>query len=492
MSRRQFSLDEKIGIIGRLENGKKNSVIAKEFGTSSSTISTIWKSRHTLKTMFQTTPLQTKRLRTAHHKDLEEAVLIWFKQQRLLNVPISGPILLAKTDQLAEIMKIENFKCSASWIQRFRQRHNIGFDKISGESSAVNTEVCSNWLADVWPSIRAGYHDDEIYNADEAGPFFKLTPDKTVCFKGEKCSDGKLSKDRITVLVVANMTGTDKRKLLIIGKFKSPPCFKGVTSLPVFYENNAKAWMTSTIFEKTLSLWNDELRLKKKKILLLVDNCPAHPSLQLEFIKLIFLPLNTTAVLQPMDQGVIRNLKAHYRNQLMLKVIGDIEKKVESKITVLDAIIMLDKAWHNITSTGITNSFRHAGFCNVSTYTTQQQAESGSSMINDIDENYLQIDDGLTTSEIATDEDIIKDVMTSKQVEPDNDTGEPDDDFGTVSSISEVRAALRTLEKFYYTKYEDTDVERKALFLLETSIDTKYSMKQSSIKDFFNKLNSSV
>jgi len=38
----QFSLDEKIGIFGQLENGEKNQVIAKEFSTSSSTISTIW------------------------------------------------------------------------------------------------------------------------------------------------------------------------------------------------------------------------------------------------------------------------------------------------------------------------------------------------------------------------------------------------------------------------------------------------------------------
>jgi hypothetical protein len=52
MSRRQFTLDEKIGIIGRLKNSEKNSVIAKEFGTSSLTISTIWNNRDTLKNMF--------------------------------------------------------------------------------------------------------------------------------------------------------------------------------------------------------------------------------------------------------------------------------------------------------------------------------------------------------------------------------------------------------------------------------------------------------
>jgi len=29
------------------------------------------------------------------------------------------------------------------------ERHNIGFDKILGESLAVNTEMCSNWLANI-------------------------------------------------------------------------------------------------------------------------------------------------------------------------------------------------------------------------------------------------------------------------------------------------------------------------------------------------------
>jgi len=60
-----------------------------------------------------------------------------------------------------------------------------------------------------------------------------------------------------------------------------------------------------------------------------------------------------------------------------------------------------------------------------------------------------------------------------------------------VPSISEARVALKTLERFYYTKYEGTDAERKALYLLGTSINTKYT-KQSSIKDYFKRLNSSV
>lgn len=156
MSRRQITLVEKIGIIGRLENGEESSAIAREFSTSPSTISIIWSRKDSLKTMFEVTALRSKQLRTARHKDLEEAVLAWFKKQRLSNVPISGPMLKTKTELLAEGLKIKDFKCSASWILSFCQRHSIGFGKMAGESTAV----CSKCHDDVWPS-GTGYNESD-------------------------------------------------------------------------------------------------------------------------------------------------------------------------------------------------------------------------------------------------------------------------------------------------------------------------------------------
>lgn len=92
-------------------------------------------------------------------------------------------------------------------------------------------------------------------------------------------------------------------------------------------------------------------------------------------------------------------------------MIENIKNQVESKLTVLDAIIILDKVYRSVTLIGITNCFRHAGFCNVSTNTTQLQADSG--LINNIDENYVQIEDDLTMSEIVANEDIVKNVNCS-------------------------------------------------------------------------------
>jgi hypothetical protein len=63
--------------------------------------------------------------------------------------------------------------------------------------------------------VSEGYADSDIFNADETGILFRLTPNRTLKFKGEKCVGGKFSKVRIIVIVCANADGNEKRKLLV-------------------------------------------------------------------------------------------------------------------------------------------------------------------------------------------------------------------------------------------------------------------------------------
>lgn len=106
------------------------------------------------------------------------------------------------------------------------------------------------------------------------------------------------------------MAGSEKLKLLVIGKSKKPRCFKHVKSLPVQYEANIKAWMTGEMFASWLWKMDRDFERQKRKVLFFVDNCTAHPNVSgLCAIKVIFLPPNTTSKLQPMDQGIIKNLK---------------------------------------------------------------------------------------------------------------------------------------------------------------------------------------
>ena len=75
----------------------------------------------------------------------------------------------------------------------------------------------------------------------------------------------------------SNMDGSAKRPLLVIGKSKEPRCFRVLADLPTLYMNSVNAWMTGTLFRKWLADFNRDMDKANHHIVLLVDNCTAHP-----------------------------------------------------------------------------------------------------------------------------------------------------------------------------------------------------------------------
>ena len=214
------------------------------------------------------------------------------------------------------------------------------------------------WMSIVFPQLLREYKPNDIYNADETRLYYRATPDGSLCYAYQQLSGSMKAMDRVTILCCANMSGNDKVKLLVIGKSKKPRCFKGidVDTLPVSYRVNKNAWMTNLLFEEWITRWDSALGKQSRKILLLVDNCTAHPALDtLKNIRLEFLPPNTTSLIQPMDQGIIKNFKGHYRKELVQMTITAIEDnllstscmatEVSAKITILDAIRVVAKSW---------------------------------------------------------------------------------------------------------------------------------------------------
>ena len=116
---------------------------------------------------------------------------------------------------------------------------------------------------------------------------------------------------------------------------KSPSCFAGMKNLPPTHIGNSKAWITSDIFEDYLQKWNRKLVCQNRYISLIVDNCRAHPHLSLTNISLRFLPTNTTAKLQPYDQGIILSLKVHYKYRLVQKLLIAKDPQDHLKLSIL-------------------------------------------------------------------------------------------------------------------------------------------------------------
>ena len=97
----------------------------------------------------------------------------------------------------------------------------------------------------------------------------------------------------------------------------------------VHYYSNKKAWMTGEVFKQYTTTLNMEMAEAGRHILLLMDNASSHmlpveaieqeelKMIELSNIILLFLPANTTSVVQPLDAGIIHAFKAHYRTLLM-------------------------------------------------------------------------------------------------------------------------------------------------------------------------------
>ena len=106
---------------------------------------------------------------------------------------------------------------------------------------------------------------------------------------------------------------------------------------------------------------------ENRKVLLVIDNCPAHSKTDrhLKATELLYLPPNATCKLQPCDQGVIQNLKVHFRKLLLTKVIRHIDVGADAadfQIPLLDALSDLKLAWDMVTASTVKNCFRTACF----------------------------------------------------------------------------------------------------------------------------------
>lgn len=367
--RNSITIEQKVKIINHCESNanQKKTDVAAHFDIPKQTLNDILNKKDKIVSEYnkkKSQPLasQRKRLRVTNYDDVDAALILWFRQYyNKPNLRVDGEMLYQKAKYFAEAFNHETSP-SSSWIDRFKKRWNIGKILKLGESGGVDTDVVNNWRETAMKDILERYEPRNIFNCDETGLFYQLLPENSLAFVGEKLKGNKQSKVRVTVLVGSNMDGSEKMPLFVIGKSKNPRALKNV-KIPVRYTANKKAWMRSDIFESEMRRFDGQMKLQNRKIAMLVDNCPAHPLLEdLQNIELIFLPPNTTSVVQPMDSGIIKNLKFFYRRILAGRRLEAAESNSAFNWSILDCLIALKSSWSMVKQSTIANCWKNAGF----------------------------------------------------------------------------------------------------------------------------------
>ena len=124
------------------------------------------------------------------------------------------------------------------------------------KESAVPHDELETWKETVLLPTLARYSSNDIYNGNETALFYKSLPHRTYCFDGDNPAGSAKCKDRLTLLIITNMDGSDHRKLSVIGKSKTPCCLQKkykmqVKDMSVDWYALKNAWMTGEIHHQS-------------------------------------------------------------------------------------------------------------------------------------------------------------------------------------------------------------------------------------------------
>ena len=234
---------------------------------------------------------------------------------------------------------------------------------------------------------------------------------------------------------------------------------------------------------------------------MLCDNCAAHNSeIQLTNVKVVFMPPNTTSLIQPMDQGIIANFKRHYRSLVLRQLMGVIETtddggraaEMARKLTLLDSLHMQKEAWSRVTTSTINNCYRRASFLReTSEAVIDSDTEEGdvpvlpAGVTSQEFNEYVAVDDGLQTAADVTDDELCCDQQPAAEEESDGEPSEaagggqpPAVTFTTApQNLFDVRSYLEAAGcENYEHLYKLTD---------QLHAISKQQTVQKTIKDFF-------
>ncbi|CAB5387168.1 unnamed protein product [Rhizophagus irregularis] len=433
---------------------------------------------------------------------LKEFVLCY--QHRAI---LSDAILIEKAKLLASGLGIpENvLQFSSGWLQGFKKRNGICQQKLQGEAASADQTAITEAL----PLLRekcANYPLERIYNMDETGLFYQLEPDRTLATK--RLHGRKKNKERLSVALYSNADGSHKLNPLIIGKFANPRCFKNINirNLPMKYQNNAKAWMITTLFQEWIQDFDHQVAQKHggQRVLLLFDNCTSHKleGLTLSHVDVYFLPPNTTSKIQLMDSGIIMSFKKHYRHHHICWILEQIEAGEfiqDLKMDVLQAIQYIIKSWNEVTAETIYNCWNHTRILPDTEFL--DNIEDDDSIFNEISEifetlnlpnsmdaeEFLNIPEENIVYEIPEDNQIITELVEMFKKKSDENTDDLDemDDSTEVVPVS-IKVALKSLKKLhtFLLQQEDTNEYIKLIDTIEKFIKRKQT--QTTIYQYFN------
>ncbi|KAH8009579.1 hypothetical protein HPB51_018272 [Rhipicephalus microplus] len=205
--------------------------------------------------------------------------------------------------------------------------------------------------------------------------------------------------------------------------------------------------------------------------------------------------------LQPLDQGVIRSVKAHYRKRPVQRLLINLRLKLPTSISVRQAAEIVAGAWWNVTAINIQNCWRKAGLVSIP---HEVDSEEGSEE-SDVDVMWQEVAERLAMDASVTFEDFVEcdseaytlaeltidDILSAVRGDEDAD-GEDDAETAPMCqpeeslSNADIMECVRKMRTYLGRCSNATDQEHKNVDSFEAFVPQQLSgTRQAKITDFF-------
>ncbi|XP_015124487.1 jerky protein homolog-like isoform X2 [Diachasma alloeum] len=369
---KRLTIEDRARIIERLENGGTVCKLADEYGVTPSAISQLKKNRENIllqKQILEQCGSSTKRKRYTGIESTarEKSLYTWMTQKRDVGDAITGPTLVKQALVFNQALQGScSFKASAGFLHKFKKRYSLNATTMQrGKSSAgsVTRDEFSQWFPEF--CREHGFGLDQVYRAGETELYWKMLPNcPSVKSTDYQASERRVPKDRVTVMVCSNVSGTHKIPLLVIGKSQMPRRFESIRYLSVECRRQKSGGITKDLtldWYKTIFLPAIREKHEGQKIVLVLDNSPIYPKVE-EFEVLsgdmctVIVPLQNQPI-QAMDRGVIGKMKKVYkRNLLRIALTSDTDHGAPDAIEMIsmfDVCHSLAHSWDQVTQRDI-------------------------------------------------------------------------------------------------------------------------------------------
>ena len=334
------------------------------------------------------------RLRKPNNPLVRRILQEWISQSLWCGIPMTSPIIQSTAQaiwhRIPSKYREGNGTFSYKWITNFLSKNDFNISMLDEEPPRT-PKIWTFEERDQLKELLRGVPPVDLFTLDETFLAYNLPLDYA---QYEQSSIQRLI-NVATVMLCANMDGSEKLNPVVVGKYKCYRSFKnyfpnGTTNdqtqvsqeqwgdelakiFGISYHSNRKSWLTSNLFHDWLVRWDKHLVADNRRIwIVLDDSCPHRiVNIRLHNITLVYTSANSRFL--PFNWGVLDEFKSRYRIQ-QYKALISLQQRIEqttkrktvigfeqSRLTMSNAFKFIREAWDDISMFTIRANWKSSG-----------------------------------------------------------------------------------------------------------------------------------